>query len=228
MTKSVGLSVAQQEAWNALELGPLPVGVEPSVALEPVVPGAMPVSSMLWPELEKSVSECTRCSLCSGRRNTVFGVGSRKARWLLIGEAPGEQEDLQGEPFVGPSGQLLDAILRSVGLNREQDVFITNVIKCRPPSNRDPLPNEVSSCSPFLERQIELLEPERMILLGRFATQSVLRTEASIAALRGRPHEVQLGERKINAIVTYHPSYLLRNLEHKNRAWQDWLLAKSL
>ena len=167
--------------------------------------------------------------LCQGRRHAVFGHGGQPARWLVVGEAPGEQEDRQGQPFVGRSGQLLDAMLSAVGMSRERDVFIANVIKCRPPGNRNPKPEEIAACSPYLMRQIELLKPERILVLGRFAAQTLLGTEATIGSLRGRVHQLKTDAGpQIPVIVSYHPAYLLRSPVEKSRAWQDLKLAASL
>jgi len=176
-------------------------------------------------QLREQVLACTACGLCSGRRQAVFGDGARPARWMVVGEAPGEQEDRQGLPFVGRSGQLLDAMLGSIGMSRQRDVYIANVIKCRPPGNRNPKPEEIAACSPYLMRQIELLRPERILVLGRFAAQTLLGTDASIGSLRGRLHRIQAGERDIPVVVSYHPAYLLRSPNEKSRAWQDLQLA---
>lgn len=177
-------------------------------------------------QLQQLVQDCTACGLCQGRRHAVFGMGAQPARWMVVGEAPGEQEDRQGLPFVGRSGKLLDAMLQSVGMSRERDVFIANVIKCRPPGNRNPKPEEIAACSPYLRRQIALLNPERILVLGRFAAQTLLNTEATIGNLRGRVHSLQTDEgRSIPVVVSYHPAYLLRSPAEKARAWQDLLLA---
>jgi DNA polymerase len=145
---------------------------------------------------------------------------------MLIGEAPGAEEDARGEPFVGQAGRLLENMLAAIGLSRSRDVFIANVLKCRPPRNRDPLPEEVARCEPFLARQIELLSPRIIVVMGRFAAQSLLRTDASIASLRGRLHGYQVAGRRIPVVVTYHPAYLLRNLGDKAKAWSDLCLAR--
>ena len=180
-------------------------------------------------ELREQVVSCTACGLCQGRRHAVFGHGGQPARWLVVGEAPGEQEDRQGQPFVGRSGQLLDAMLSAVGMSRERDVFIANVIKRRPPGNRNPKPEEIAACSPYLMRQIELLKPERILVLGRFAAQTLLGTEATIGSLRGRVHQLKTDAGpQIPVIVSYHPAYLLRSPVEKSRAWQDLKLAASL
>ncbi|KCB48641.1 uracil-DNA glycosylase, family 4 [Bordetella hinzii 4161] len=177
-------------------------------------------------QLQQEVLACTACGLCQGRKHAVFGDGARPARWLVVGEAPGEQEDRRGLPFVGRSGQLLDAMLASVGMSRERDVFIANVIKCRPPGNRNPKPEEIAACSPYLMRQIALLAPERILVLGRFAAQTLLGTDATIGSLRGRRHVLKTDAgREIPVVVSYHPAYLLRSPSEKARAWQDLQLA---
>jgi uracil-DNA glycosylase len=175
-----------------------------------------------WDELERAVSGCTRCSLSASRTQTVFGVGDHAARWLVIGEAPGAEEDRQGEPFVGRAGQLLNSMLRGVGLAREQ-VFIANVLKCRPPGNRDPSPEEVRCCMPYLHRQIALVNPALILCVGRIAAQNLLATDTPIGKMRGRTHE--LAPFGIPVIVTYHPAYLLRSPGEKRKAWDDLKLA---
>ncbi|WP_459617593.1 uracil-DNA glycosylase [Bordetella sp. 2513F-2] len=182
------------------------------------------------PELRAMVETCTACGLCKGRRNAVFGMGAEPSavRWMVVGEAPGAEEDRQGLPFVGRSGQLLDAMLASVGMSRERDVYIANVIKCRPPGNRNPTPEEIAACGPYLMRQISLLQPERILVLGRFAAQTLLGTDATIGSLRGRAHAVEIDGRRIPIVVSYHPAYLLRSPFEKARSWQDLRLAASL
>jgi DNA polymerase len=169
------------------------------------------------------VVACQRCAeLVANRTQTVFGVGDRAALWMVIGEAPGADEDRQGEPFVGRAGQLLNAMLRAVGLARES-VYIANVLKCRPPGNRDPRPDEAQRCIPFLKRQITLVAPRILLVVGRVAAQTLLETDAPVGRLRGRVH--RFGEQRIPLVVTYHPAYLLRSPEQKAKAWQDLLLA---
>ena len=180
------------------------------------------IARMDWPELKDAVANCRACALCNGRNHTVFGAGDEKARWLIIGEAPGQEEDRLGEPFVGQAGKLLDSMLAALDLTRNVNVYIANVLKCRPPGNRDPQPAEVAQCSPHLLRQIELLQPSLIVLMGRFAAQTILATDASIASLRGRVFTY----RGTPAIVTYHPAYLLRSLTEKARAWEDLLFAR--
>ena len=197
-----------------------PMGAE-AVAPEARAAG---IDLMQWDELAQTVASCRACRLCSGRRNTVFGVGDTRADWLIVGEAPGENEDLQGEPFVGQAGQLLDNMLKAIGLDRRHKVYIANVLKCRPPGNRNPLPDEVAQCEPFLRRQVQLLQPRIILAMGRFAVQSLLGTSEPIGKLRGRGHQY-LG---VPLVVTYHPAYLLRNLPDKAKAWADLCLAQEL
>lgn len=178
-----------------------------------------------WQKIREEVSGCQRCGLSASRRRTVFGSGSERARWMLVGEAPGAEEDARGEPFVGQAGRLLDQMLASIGLSRSDDVFITNVLKCRPPGNRNPEPLEADTCSGYLHRQIELLQPDLILLLGRFAVQSVLKTDASLAGLRGRVHAYRAAQGDIPVVCTYHPAYLLRNLPDKRKSWEDLCLA---
>ncbi|MCK6425553.1 MAG: uracil-DNA glycosylase [Burkholderiaceae bacterium] len=184
------------------------------------------VESMDWPALREAVAGCRACGLCESRRQTVFGVGNERAEWMLVGEAPGEQEDRLGEPFVGKAGQLLDNMLRSIGLTRSEaeparQVYIANVLKCRPPANRNPQPQEVLQCEPFLKRQVELVSPRLILAMGRFAVQSLLGSQEPIGRLRGRVHQYH----GVPVIVTYHPAYLLRNPLDKARAWEDLCLA---
>ena len=184
------------------------------------------VGAMDWPALREAVAACHACKLCEGRTNTVFGVGHERAQWMVVGEAPGEQEDLKGEPFVGKAGQLLDNMLRALGLTRgeadaQHQVFIANTLKCRPPRNRNPEPEELAQCEPFLIRQIELVQPKIILAMGRFAVQSLLKSGEPIGRLRGRVHQYQ----GVPLVVTYHPAYLLRNPQDKARAWEDLCLA---
>jgi DNA polymerase len=177
-----------------------------------------------WEGLKAEVLSCTRCVLHSTRTQGVFGVGNRRAEWLIIGEAPGAEEDRRGEPFVGRAGQLLNAMLRAIGLPREQ-VFIANVLKSRPPGNRDPKPDEVAACLPYLMRQIALLQPRLMLAVGRIAAQNLLATDMALGRLRGQVH--QFGELNTPLIVTYHPAYLLRSPADKRKAWEDLKFARS-
>ncbi len=208
-----------------------PVAVPRAVATP--VPAAAPgatlpahIATMGWPELRATVAACTACTLCESRTQTVFGVGHESAHWMIVGEAPGEQEDRQGEPFVGKSGQLLDNMLRAIRLTRgeaepAQQVYIANTLKCRPPGNRNPAPAELAACEAFLIRQVQLVRPKIILAMGRFAVQSLLRSTEPIGRLRGRVHHYQ----GVPLIVTYHPAYLLRNMEDKARAWDDLCLA---
>jgi DNA polymerase len=182
-------------------------------------------SQISWDEIRAEVQTCKQCGLCETRKRTVFGSGPRSARWMLIGEAPGAEEDARGEPFVGQAGRLLDPMLASIGLSRDADVFITNVLKCRPPGNRNPEPLEAETCSRYLYQQIEMLQPDLIVLLGRFAMQSVLKTDANVASLRQRVHHYPGLRRRIPVICTYHPAYLLRNLPEKRKSWEDLCLA---
>lgn len=192
----------------------------PSAQRDPVIAG------LDWAGLADAVSGCEACGLCEGRRNTVFGTGPRPAPWMLVGEAPGQNEDLSGEPFVGDAGRLLDEMLRAIGVDRPGEAFIANVMKCRPPGNRDPVPDEIARCEPYLLRQVELLQPRLIVVLGRFAAQSLLRTDATVASLRGRVHAYRAGGRDVPMVVTYHPAYLLRNLPDKAKVWADLRLAR--
>ena len=193
------------------------------------VPLPAGVDRMDWDTLQATVAQCRACGLCQGRKNTVFGVGDRGAQWMVIGEAPGENEDLQGEPFVGQAGKLLDNMLAAIGLNRQaqgvQDgqagVYIANTLKCRPPGNRNPEPIELQTCAPYLVRQVALVQPRIILAMGRFAVQSLLQTTEPIGKLRGRVHQYQ----GVPVVVTYHPAYLLRNPADKAKAWADLCLA---
>jgi uracil-DNA glycosylase family 4 len=187
---------------------------------------ALDVGSMGWSELRGAVAACRACGLCETRTQTVFGVGHPRAHWMLVGEAPGENEDRQGEPFVGAAGQLLDAMLAALGLTRhdappQRQVFIANTLKCRPPRNRNPELDELRRCEPFLVRQIELVQPRLILAMGRFAVQALLRSDEPVGRLRGRVHRYQ----GVPLVVTYHPAYLLRNPADKARAWEDLCLA---
>jgi DNA polymerase len=181
------------------------------------------IAALDWEALTAEVKVCTRCRLHATRTQTVFGVGNRSAQWLFVGEAPGADEDRQGEPFVGRAGQLLNAMLFAIGLKRE-DVFICNVLKCRPPDNRDPQDDEAAACEPFLVRQIELIRPRLIVALGRHAAHSLLKTELPLARLRGQ----RLSYHGTPLVVTYHPAYLLRSPLEKRKAWDDLCLARSI
>ncbi len=190
---------------------PAPEAVEPAVAADDV-------STLDWDALRQRVAACTACPLHETRTHTVFGVGDPEADLMVIGEAPGADEDRQGEPFVGRAGQLLNEMLRAIGLRREQ-VFIANILKCRPPGNRDPRPEEVARCMPYLRRQIELIRPRLLLSVGRISAQNLLQTDTPVGRLRGRVH--RFGETGIPLVVTYHPAYLLRSPEQKAKAWDD-------
>lgn len=177
-----------------------------------------------WEQLRTEVAACEKCALCGTRTQPVFGVGDVQARWLVIGEAPGAEEDRRGEPFVGRAGQLLNAMLRAVGLPRE-NVFIANMLKCRPPNNRDPSGEELAACRPYLERQIALVAPSIVLAVGRIAAQNLLGSEMPLGRLRGRAHELANGT---PVVVTYHPAYLLRSPADKRKAWEDLKFARSL
>jgi uracil-DNA glycosylase family 4 len=175
-----------------------------------------------WEQLADAVAHCTACKLHQTRTQGVLGVGDRNADWLIIGEAPGADEDAQGEPFVGQAGKLLDAMLAAIDLQRGNNVYIANLLKSRPPGNRNPEPDEIAACRPYLLAQIELIQPKLILALGRFAAQSLLATDETIGRLRGRVHQF----RNVPLVVTYHPAYLLRNLPDKARAWEDLCLAR--
>ena len=175
-----------------------------------------------WQALQQQVAACTQCGLHRTRTQTVFGVGNRNADWLIIGEAPGAEEDKRGEPFVGRAGQLLDAMLAAIGLDRTK-AYIANILKCRPPDNRDPQADEVACCEPYLQRQIALIQPRIILAVGRIAAQSLLKTEQPLGRLRGRVHHY--GEARTPVVVTYHPAYLLRSPGDKRKAWEDLQLA---
>jgi len=189
---------------------------------------------MDWEALQQAVASCQACGLCGSRTHTVFGVGDRQAHWLVVGEAPGEQEDLRGEPFVGQAGLLLDNMLKAIGLDRqargERAVYIANVLKCRPPANRNPQPEEVLRCEPYLRRQVALLRPQIILALGRFAAQSLLQSSVPdvvnqpLGRLRGQVHHYE----GVPVIVSYHPAYLLRTPHDKAKAWIDLCLARAV
>lgn len=172
-----------------------------------------------WAGLQAAVAACRRCRLCETRHQTVFGVGPEHAELMVVGEGPGAEEDARGEPFIGRAGKLLDQMLAAIGCSREHNVFITNVVKCRPPNNRDPMPDEVAACRPYLERQIELVGPRLIVGLGRVAAQRLLDTDQPLGRLRGRLHHY--GARQTPVMLTYHPAYLLRTPREKAKAWQD-------
>ena len=206
------LKALDVDVWERRDLAPAAAVAAP-VADSGAQPG--------WVELERAVKTCTLCPLHKTRTQGVFGVGNRAAQWMVIGEAPGADEDRQGEPFVGRAGQLLNSMLKAIGLQREQ-VFIANILKSRPPNNRDPKPEEVQACIPYLFRQIELVNPRLILCVGRIAAQTLLETDTPIGKLRGQLHRIA-GNRPM--VVTYHPAYLLRSPGEKRKSWADLLLA---
>jgi DNA polymerase len=181
-----------------------------------------------WAELRQNIVECRACELCKERQLVVPGVGDEQADWMFIGEGPGAEEDEQGLPFVGPAGRLLDAMLSAIDLKRGDNVYITNVVKCRPPGNRTPKESEIAACLPYLKRQIAMLRPKLIVLLGRVAVQGVLGEDVSVGSLRGKVAIYRDGERSIPVVVTYHPAYLLRTLPDKAKAWEDLCLARQV
>jgi DNA polymerase len=215
-------SVAEQGVSVAESIAPAAASITPTDAPVPTSARDAAIAALEWRDLAGHIAQCDACALARTRRKTVPGVGSATAGWMFVGEAPGAEEDAQGEPFVGQAGRLLDNMLRAIGLHRARDVYIANVLKCRPPNNRNPEPGEVARCSPYLERQLELIRPRIIVALGRFAAMTLLDTESSIAALRGRLHRY----RGVPLVVTYHPAYLLRNLPDKAKAWEDLTFAK--
>ena len=237
LLRGIGLRVWSPPATSATTAAVAAVTPESSTEPAPQVPRpsqapTSSVTSLDWPALRQAVSECRACGLCTSRTQTVFGVGHEQAYWMVVGEAPGEQEDLSGEPFVGAAGQLLDRMLAALQLTRSTDgpeppaqrVYIANTLKCRPPRNRNPAPEEMRQCEPFLLRQIDLLQPRMILAMGRFAVQALLRSSDPIGKLRGRVHRYH----GVPLVVTYHPAYLLRSLTDKARAWEDLCLAASV
>ena len=212
-------SAAPAAAPVAREAAPAPIATP---ANSPVYAPRAPTGD--WTELRERVAGCVACDLCKTRTQTVFGVGNTRAEWLIIGEAPGAEEDRQGEPFVGRAGQLLNAMLLAIGLPRET-VFIANILKCRPPANRDPKPDEVSRCLPYLANQIALIKPRIILAVGRIAAQNLLATDAPLARLRGKLHT--FGEANTPLVITYHPAYLLRTPADKRKAWEDLKFARA-
>ena len=200
---------------------------EPEPEPEPLSHPDLPPAQR-WIRLREEVDGCRRCRLAETRTNTVFGRGRpQQARWMLIGEGPGAEEDKQGEAFVGQAGKLLDAMLDAAGIDSAADVFIANVLKCRPPNNRNPEPDEVAACEGYLYEQIRLVQPDCILLLGRFAAQSVLHSDLQIGRLRNKLHHITLDGRQVPVVVTYHPAYLLRNQRDKLKGWEDLCLALS-
>lgn len=209
---------AVQPATSAHGHEPAPMA---GAAQFPAAPGQ--ISRMGWDELRQAVAGCRACGLCSQRKQAVLGVGDVNAEWLFIGEAPGAEEDERGEPFVGQAGKLLDSMLAAIGLRRGANVYIANTVKCRPPNNRTPEPEETAACFPYLARQIALIQPRLIVALGRPAAQTLLAAEVKIGASRGRLFEHQ----GVPMLITYHPAYLLRNLTDKSKSWEDLCFARS-
>jgi len=203
-----------------------PAEPAPAAPLHGGEPRQDPLAAERWEALRREVLQCTRCPLHATRTQGVLGVGPKRADWLVVGEAPGAEEDRRGEPFVGAAGQLLDAMLRAIGLDRTSNVYIANVLKSRPPNNRDPKPEEVAACLPYLLRQIALLQPKIMLAVGRIAAQNLLATDAPLGRLRGKLH--RFGELHTPLVVTYHPAYLLRTPADKRKAWDDLKFARSV
>ena len=216
--EAMGISVWTQRTELAVVTAPM---AAPGVA---AVEPTRISSADDWEPLEQEALACTKCVLHKTRTRVVFGVGDRRARWLVVGEAPGADEDRQGEPFVGRAGQLLNEMLWAAGVTREQ-VYIANILKCRPPDNRDPKPEESASCEGYLQRQIALVQPSLLLAVGRIAAQSLLREDTPIGRLRGRVH--RYGPASIPLVVTYHPAYLLRSPGQKSKAWDDLCLARN-
>jgi len=218
---------AEPVAPQARAARPAPAPVprrEPPAASPPAAVPEPPagIGAMDWAALRQAVNECRRCVLCEKRKQAVFGVGNESAPWLFVGEGPGAEEDERGEPFVGQAGRLLDGMLAALRLARGREAYIANVVKCRPPGNRVPAPEEAAACAAFLDRQIELIAPKIIVALGKTAATRLTGSEASLASLRGRVHAY----RGIPLVVTYHPAYLLRNLPDKAKAWEDLLFAR--
>lgn len=212
-------------AWVPRERAGAPAGAAPeAVPDDAPASRAERVARMDWPALKEAVRTCAICPLHAARKQAVFGVGDEQADWLFVGEGPGAEEDARGEPFVGQAGRLLDAMLAAIGLQRGRDVYIANIVKCRPPGNRVPAPPEAAACEPFLLRQIALIRPRLVVALGKTAANNLLRNDASIASVRGRLHD--LGGTPL--LVTYHPAYLLRTLADKSKAWEDLCLAREV
>ena len=221
-------AVSVPEAPAQPELPESSPAAKPAAAARPAAPPAVvaigPVADMDWPALAAQVAACRACPLHAQRQQAVLGVGDRQPEWLFIGEGPGAEEDARGEPFVGQAGKLLDAMLASLDIARGQAVYIANAVKCRPPGNRTPESAEIAACLPYLERQIALLKPKIIVLLGKVAVHALLHDDKALGSLRGRRYEYA----GIPVVVTYHPAYLLRNLPEKAKAWEDLLFARRL
>lgn len=201
----------------------LPRDAEEVEAPEVATADGSDAENLGWDELQLCVSQCTRCELSASRTKTVFGVGNQRADWMIIGEAPGAEEDRRGEPFVGRAGKMLDEMLRAIGQSRNS-VFIANILKCRPPHNRDPKPAEASECRSYLERQITLVQPKIILAVGKIAAQNLLGSDDPVGRMRGRAHDLN----GIPLVVTYHPAYLLRSPSQKRKSWSDLCLASRL
>lgn len=210
----------QKPARVILEPVPNRASPEPSRRVEELNPSG--ISSLDWKELKQVVHDCTACKLRAGCTQTVFGVGDENADWLFVGEGPGADEDARGEPFVGQAGKLLDNMLAAIQLKRGSNVYIANIVKCRPPNNRNPEPDEVAACLPYLQQQIALIKPRLIVALGKTAATSLLGRDATLGSLRGTVHDYQ----GLPLIVTYHPAYLLRSPAEKAKAWQDLCFAR--
>jgi DNA polymerase len=234
MTREDTNKITREDVLRELELLPVwklreqPASVdnpEKTTSLEasPVLAPRASVETMDWLALQACVKNCQVCGLAKTRTQTVFGVGDANADWLIVGEAPGAEEDECGEPFVGRAGKLLDNMLAAIELKRGENVYIANVLKCRPPENRDPHGEEVMQCDPYLKRQVELIKPKLIVALGKFAAQSLLNSDATVSSMRGKLHDYC----GVPVIVTYHPAYLLRNLADKSKAWEDLCLAQA-
>ena len=237
MLREMGLTPIWMNRANAVEAPvaepPTPTVVSvasPKLVDEPEQSAAdreAAIANLSWDELIASITACTACKLCKTRTNTVPGAGDRSPSWMVIGEAPGENEDKQGEPFVGKAGLLLDAMLAAVGKKRGDGVYIVNVIKCRPPGNRNPEPDEIAACAPYLNRQIALARPKLLLASGKFAAQTLLNRDDTVGAMRALPAASSQRE-GVPIVVTYHPSYLLRSPLEKAKAWDDLMKAKAL
>lgn len=219
-------AVVQDVPGPELEAEPVRAYAGDEAIEQPITAPAAPGTQGVWDALREEVATCKKCSLHSTRIRPVFGVGNAQARWMVVGEAPGADEDKQGEPFVGRAGKLLDSMLRAIGLDRRSNVYIANILKSRPPNNRDPRPEEVAACLPYLKRQIVLIQPLLILAVGRIAAQNLLGTTESLSRLRGRIH--YFGELNTPLIVTYHPAYLLRTPADKRKAWEDLKFARNL
>lgn len=217
------MSQTEKQRRAGLQAMGIDVWVPRGTADSPTADAGPGAAGMDWDELRQTVAGCTRCELAGSRTQTVFGVGDPAADWMIIGEAPGAEEDRRGEPFVGRAGQLLDQMLLAIGQSRES-VFIANILKCRPPHNRDPKPTEAAACRGYLERQIELVQPKIILAVGKIAAQNLLGSDDPVGRMRGRPHD--LGG--IPLVVTYHPAFLLRSPSQKHKSWSDLCLAKRL